>query len=268
MAIDKIEFAKKLIKFNKRVEATPIIHKIINDVNSSESRICEALELLIFSIELDREPQNIQWERIFPFVLLAQSLSSFSQEKLQQYETFKSLHYAQYPDVHIELSTDLRQWVDYFQHTFMDLRCKQNIEHMDTDFEILLNVESAAKTAWNQNIQAPFESWNDLRSQTMGEIYRYIFQHKIKKNEIDLTLDQVNQSIETKIFDQNFVYGYFYDDVIADIQMILYATFISYTNPLIEKMKFCYKNHYLPCGWKGDYPAGKLCVIQGDQSYK
>ena len=52
MAIDKIEFAKKLIKFNKRVEATQIIHKVINDLNSSESHICEALELLIFSIEL------------------------------------------------------------------------------------------------------------------------------------------------------------------------------------------------------------------------
>lgn len=56
MTIDKIEFAKKLIKFEKPVEAVQVIHKIISDENSSESQVCEALELLIFSIELDREP--------------------------------------------------------------------------------------------------------------------------------------------------------------------------------------------------------------------
>lgn len=53
----------------------------------------------------------------------------------------------------------------------------------------------------------------------------------------------------------------------ADIHLILMAYYVEFSNKFIDLLLNAYKCNYLPCGWKGAYPQGKLCVTNGMQKF-
>lgn len=87
MNLSKVEYAKKLIKFGKKVEAAEILKKFISE-NSDFSLRKNALEVLLFEIELKND--NLVWERIDPLIELAEEQSIFSKEKIDEIRSLKN----------------------------------------------------------------------------------------------------------------------------------------------------------------------------------
>jgi hypothetical protein len=130
-------------------------------------------------------------------------------------------------------------------------------KNLDNQF-IINNLDKAKETAWDQNIKKPFESWNSLRTQAAKQVYSYYSTNKIKT---DFVNDKVFPEIK-KICEETTPEALldFYDDIYGDLIEIARGKLVGVIPDLHEKMWSAYKNNVFPCGWRGEYPAGKLCI--------
>ncbi len=121
------------------------------------------------------------------------------------------------------------------------------------------DLAEAQKLAWHQGIDKPFVSWNGLRSQAAKQVYTYYFENKISMDLID---DQVSAEI-TRICERSIPKGLmdFYDDIYGDLVEIARGKLVEVTTDLHKRMWEAYRNNIFPCGWKGAYPEGALCVF-------
>jgi hypothetical protein len=53
----------------------------------------------------------------------------------------------------------------------------------------------------------------------------------------------------------------FFDDIHGDFVEIARGKLVRISTPLHESMWEAYKEGCFPCGWKGDFPNGKLSVF-------
>ncbi|EPR80172.1 hypothetical protein L289_0907 [Acinetobacter gerneri DSM 14967 = CIP 107464 = MTCC 9824] len=148
----------------------------------------------------------------------------------------------------------------YFEKFFLTNNLEYNLNNKElkiVDFNI------AKIIAHDQDIDEPFESWNDLRSSVSKKVYSIVYEKKINIDIFEKKIDQLNQILEKKLESKNTVFYYFLDDMESDIHLILMAIYIGYSEKLINLLLEAYKSNFLPCGWEGEYPLGNLCITNG-----
>lgn len=260
MNLSKVEYAKKLIKFGKKVEAAEILKKFISE-NSDFSLRKNALEVLLFEIELKND--NLVWERIDPLIDFAEEQSVFSKEKIDEIRSLKNTKIVNLKNEII--STDkFEEIYSFFKNNFLSSNFNKNPREIfyEIDFEL------AVKTAHDQNVKNSYESWSDIRKFIEKEIYNFIFLNSINIDYLDDEINKLNIVLENKLNNQDKVFYYFLDDVESDIYLILMTYYVDFENTLIDLLLEAYKCNYFPCGWKGDFPSGNLCVTNGMLEYE
>jgi hypothetical protein len=121
------------------------------------------------------------------------------------------------------------------------------------------DLEKAKKLAWHQGIEPPFMSWNGLRTKVAKQVYTYYFENQINMNLIDDHISsEIMKTCETSISTE---FMNFFDDIYGDFVEIARGKLVRISTTLHESMWEAYKEGFFPCGWKGDFPNGKLCVF-------
>ena len=116
--------------------------------------------------------------------------------------------------------------------------------------------------AHNQNISAPYFSWNAARTSASKEVFSYCFENQIDLSKFDSYFaPQISQACSSIVTEQHPGF-YYYDDVEADLTMIARSILVGKTPPLFVKMRTAYETKLFPCGWKGQFPKGELLVFR------
>ncbi|WP_228134768.1 hypothetical protein, partial [Acinetobacter gerneri] len=260
MSLNKIEYAKKLIKFSKNVEAAEILRNIIEETDDILLKQ-NAIETLLLDIELKKE--NLVIERIEPLIKLAEKIPSFPLELIEKVKNKINDREIIYPKKNL-FTQDFYNIYDFFQKNFLDKHIQPKLRN---DF-LEINFRLALKTAHDQNIDEPYESWNDLRSSISKEVYNIVYKENLDLEDFENKVDKLNSTLEKKLEGHTKIFYYFLDDMESDIHLILMAIYVGYSEKLINLLLESYKSNYLPCGWKGEYPLGSLCVINGMLDFK
>ncbi len=260
MSLNKIEYAKKLIKFSKNVEAAEILRNIIEETDDILLKQ-NAIETLLLDIELKKE--NLVIERIEPLIKLAEKIPSFPLELIEKVKNKINDREIIYPKKNL-FTQDFYNIYDFFQKNFLDKHIQPKLRN---DF-LEINFRLALKTAHDQNIDEPYESWNDLRSSISKEVYNIVYKENLDLEDFENKVDKLNSTLEKKLEGHTKIFYYFLDDIESDIHLILMAIYVGYSEKLINLLLESYKSNYLPCGWKGEYPLGSLCVINGMLDFK
>ncbi|WP_312967047.1 hypothetical protein [Acinetobacter gerneri] len=260
MSLNKIEYAKKLIKFSKNVEAAEILRNIIEETDDILLKQ-NAIETLLLDIELKKE--NLVIERIEPLIKLAEKIPSFPLELIEKVKNKINDREIIYPKKNL-FTQDFYNIYDFFQKNFLDKHIQPKLRNGFLE----INFRLALKTAHNQNIDEPYESWNDLRSSISKEVYNIVYKENLDLEDFENKVDKLNSTLEKKLEGHTKIFYYFLDDIESDIHLILMAIYVGYSEKLINLLLESYKSNYLPCGWKGEYPLGSLCVINGMLDFK
>ncbi|MFU2198799.1 hypothetical protein ACMGSW_18480, partial [Acinetobacter baumannii] len=64
-----------------------------------------------------------------------------------------------------------------------------------------IDLDLAKIIAHDQDIEEPYESWNDLRADISKQIYSFIFKEKIKLDLFENEINKLNKSLEKKLED-------------------------------------------------------------------
>lgn len=116
--------------------------------------------------------------------------------------------------------------------------------------------------AHNQNISAPYFSWNAARTSASKEVFSYCFEYQIDLSKFDSDYaPQIAQACSSVVTEQHPGFRY-YDDVEADLTMIARGILVGKIPHLFAKMRVAYEAKLFPCGWKGKFPAGELLVFR------
>jgi len=124
------------------------------------------------------------------------------------------------------------------------------------------DVEQAQWLAWHQGIEEPFQSWNGLRAHASRQLYSHCREKGIETESFDKCIaPQIVEICEQKIVGEMM---HFFDDVYGDLTQIAKAKLVGFEPDLYKKMWRAYKKGFFPCGWKGEFPNGKLCIFIPD----
>ncbi|WP_199065711.1 hypothetical protein [Chitinimonas sp. BJB300] len=122
------------------------------------------------------------------------------------------------------------------------------------------DLETAKSFAWEKFYGEDDYTWSDLRSEKMSEIWDVIYAEKEKyvevDNQISSLLDEISRVVQVQLDHQH---KDLLDDIVSDIQSCLYSRAVfGKENFFFEQILFVYLNGGWPCGWKGNWPDGKL----------
>lgn len=134
--------------------------------------------------------------------------------------------------------------------------------HPTHSFIELTDPLQAKKCAHDQNILAPYFSWNAARTIASQSVFTYCFENKIILSKFDLDFAPQIVEVCSSIVTHQHPGFLYYDDIEADLTMIARALLVGKTLPLFAKMKIAYEATLFPCGWKGDFPQGELLVFR------
>jgi hypothetical protein len=158
-----------------------------------------------------------------------------------------------------ELALNSPAVVDFLQFIRSDSSLFFSPDMGDLDhYEIVRDIDIAKKLAWHQGIGAPFKSWNGLRETAAGDMNTYADENKINVEAIDLYRSEIAAICDRKL---SPAMRNFYDDVLGDLYEILLGEALGYLPDLYKKIRDAYRVDVFPCGWKGEYPEGVLCVL-------
>ena len=102
-------------------------------------------------------------------------------------------------------------------------------------------------------------SWIDLRQLEMSNVEGnkfFIENYKYFDNIINNFQTKLSQIISV-----NEIYDEAYDDIYSDLCDCMIGRLILGKDYLFEKLYTVYKSGGRPCGWKGNFPEGKLIVF-------
>ncbi|MGQ1128105.1 hypothetical protein ACT4VC_09430 [Acinetobacter baumannii] len=256
MKIEKIDYARKLIKFDKTVEASKVLENILHE-SDDKFLVSNAIELLLTEIEFKQPTIN----SVKVLNLISQFKKNGGDEaKIQIFEKKVKDKSIQKAETILEFSNSFKENYYFFEQNFLNVNFDQKVNQKK--FEII-DLDLAKIIAHDQDIEEPYESWNDLRADISKQIYSFIFKEKIKLDLFENEINKLNKSLEKKSEDGRKVFYYFLDDLEADIHLILMANYIGFKNKLIDMLLEAYQINYMPCGWKGEFPSGNLCVTNG-----
>jgi hypothetical protein len=260
MKIEKIDYAKKLMKFDKFVEATKVLENIIRE-SDDKLLLRNAIELLL--IEIEFKQAKINNDKVLNLINNFRN-NGGEEEKIKIFEKIFKDKLIQKKETILEFSNRFKELYYFFDNKFLTNNLDENLD--ENNFEII-DCNLAEKIAHDQDIEGPYESWKDLRAGVTKQVYSLIYKEKIKMDLFEKEIDRLNVGLEKKIENKNQIFYYFLDDMEADIHLILMAYYVEFSNKFIDLLLNAYKCNYLPCGWKGEYPQGKLCVTNGMQKF-
>ena len=257
MKIEKIDYARKLIKFDKTVEASRILEEILHE-SDDKLLVSNAIELLLVEIEFKQPTMN----SVKVLNLINQfRKNSEDEKKIKIFEKkFKDKSIKKTETI-LEFSNSFNEIYYFFENVFLTVNFDKK------EFEIV-DFDLAKRIAHDQDINEPYESWNDLRAEITKKIYDFIFEKKIKLDLFEYEISKLNKILEKKLEDEKKVFYYFLDDLEADIHLILMASYIGFNNKLIDMLLEAYQFNYMPCGWRGEFPSGNICVTNGMLEYE
>lgn len=121
------------------------------------------------------------------------------------------------------------------------------------------DIEQAQWLAWHQGIEAPFKSWNGLRAQASRQLYSHCREKGVETKSFDKSIAaEIVEVCEQKMTGEMM---HFFDEVYGDLIQIAKAKLVGFESDLYKKMWRAYKKGTFPCGWKGEFPDGKLCIF-------
>lgn len=258
MKIEKIDYAKKLMKFDKFVEATKVLENILRE-SDDKLLLRNAIELLL--VEIEFKQATINNDKVLNLINNFRN-NGGEEEKIQIFEKIFKDKLMQKEENILEFSNEFKELYYFFDHKFLTNNLDEDLD--GNNFEII-DFNLAKKIAHDQDVEEPYESWNDLRARVTKQVYSFIYKEKIKMDLFEEEIDRLNIGLEKKIENKNQIFYYFLDDMEADIHLILMAYYVEFSNKFIDLLLNAYKCNYLACGWKGEYPQGKLCITNGMQ---
>ena len=134
--------------------------------------------------------------------------------------------------------------------------------HATHPFIELTDPRQAKKCAHDQNISAPYFSWNAARTSASKEVFSYCFENQINLSKFDSDFARIIADACSSIVTEQHPGFYYYDDIEADLTMIARGILVGKTPSLFAKMRIAYAARLFPCGWKGAFPEGELLVIR------
>lgn len=158
----------------------------------------------------------------------------------------------------------------------IDLIKKINLiskDHDDLDefskekkFKVITNIEEAYFYAYDfeGDLEDSGYTWTDLRENLSSDILGMLYE--LKNSEftewnkiIEDISSKVSQAVST--LDLNKIAMAVYDDIEADLTLCMQSrAMMGKENSFFEDMFNAYLLGGWPCGWKGNYPEGKMIV--------
>lgn len=255
MDIDaKIKKIKTQIKYGRAVEAGRALESLWSEVKNTED---EKTVLQVFAFDLLMKTKI--YERAIPVLQRLLELDIDEQVRVQATEFLiaaidKSNLLPSTPDVS---NSAFVEFMDAIRSKEI-FRSAPKLLALDECF-VVADIEMAKSLAWRQEIEAPFQSWNQLRTSASKQIRKHIYENKIDIDRID---DQITREIN-KVCEQNLspLMMNFYDDISGDLAEIALGRLIGIIPDLHVRMWYAYMNKAFPCGWRGDCPEGQLCIF-------
>lgn len=119
----------------------------------------------------------------------------------------------------------------------------------NTDWEVLTDREKAEIYLYNDDVE---EVWLDLREKNDLD---WDFPHESQEPAWKLLQEDILQVLQKAGFEA------YYDEVEYDLLNCYLNIKHKQNNPLWNQVFKAYKKGAFPCGWKGEYPKGKLVVF-------
>ncbi|MRV75985.1 hypothetical protein GJ700_30155 [Duganella sp. FT92W] len=128
-----------------------------------------------------------------------------------------------------------------------------------TNYITVNDIEDAKKLAWHQKIAPPFLSWNGMRTEASKQVHTHYFENKISMDFLHKDISpEIIKICEDSISSTMMI---FFDDIYSDLIEIARGKLVGMITDLHQIMWDAYKEKLFPCGWKGNFPDGKLCVF-------
>jgi hypothetical protein len=122
----------------------------------------------------------------------------------------------------------------------------------------VFDFNEALRLGHDQNIPPPFFSWNKARALAAKEVNSYCFENKISTILFDTEKSKEISDIVTGKLHGRM--GWFADDIFGDLIEIARGKLVGKKTKLHTLMCDAYLTGFFPCGWRGDYPDGKIVV--------
>lgn len=242
------------IKFGRAVEAEQNLELLRQEFTGTDK---EALVLSVYALEFLRKIED--YRNAIP---LLQRLLVLNIDDSTREEAVEFLRVAEEKEGLKESEPDMSS-LD-FQIMIEAVRNREIFLPADDfsppeDWFVVQGIAVAKELAWNQGVNPPFQSWNALRTNAAREVHKYYFENKIK---LSNRFDEVANEI-MKICDESLspIMMHFYDDIYGDLSIIAMGKIVGVVPDLHAKMWEAYQSKSFPCGWRGDYSRGQLCVF-------
>ena len=252
MIQDTLKKITTQIKFGRLVEAEKaLLHLLASP--SQEDRIAALpiyVDMQMQTHEYDDAARAIKDGLQLP---LPEELTAAFKEKLAscEFEVNKKP---------IEPNDDNPDFVAFFSAVPEFLQRSQ--AHVGHPFIELTDLRQAKACAHDQNILAPYFSWNSARTSASKEVFSYCFENQLNLSKFDSDFaPKIAEACSSIVTEQHPGFSC-YDDVEADLTMIARGLLIGKTPPLFAKMRIAYEAKLFPCGWQGQFPEGELLVLR------
>jgi hypothetical protein len=135
---------------------------------------------------------------------------------------------------------------DEFKTYVLNFTIIKNKKELNKNYITIDSYGDAKNLCHNQNINEPYESWNDYRSAQARIVYSHGFENNIIFDDYESsTMMNVHEHLESVIFGENTI---FFDDVFGDFIEIGRGIFSNKITDGHKLMFDAYKSGYFPCG--------------------
>lgn len=231
----RIEFALKLLKFDKVANAESILMQIIHLSDD------ELAKIIALNILLDREMQlkHKNWVLIDDYIKIANSINGFDQEKINHILNLKNnTKKKQYSTCENNLS----DFILKIEQNFLIETSKCN-QFVDLNDFILVNVNDIIK-----NKEQFDDDWCDRQNSETKLLHDFIFENEIDIKFCDDLWKQISPIIDKRV-QENHSIMYFLDSIDYDINSIMRNIYLGNINKFYNTLEKVYLNNYIPYGF-------------------
>ncbi|WP_152601979.1 hypothetical protein [Burkholderia paludis] len=245
---EKLKKIRAQIKFGRAVEATQALEALIREASTEDLQLLLPVYVDVLMKRQRFEEASVAIERAL--LIGAPDIAHSLHEKLERCRTelSKTPQVANYDGVRF------KQFIDSIPGIFQ----AGSTLSAELIFVDVPRLEEVARFAHDQNIEAPYYSWNAARTQAAREVRSYCYSRLIEmsrfNNEFCPAIEYLcgeNMSKSAALF---------FDDICGDLIEIARGLLVDVNTPLHKVMKSAYDAHLFPCGWRGKYPEGELLV--------
>lgn len=222
----KIELIKKYIKVNEIGKAQDLIFRSINDSDIDIQGRTELIDLFVKLISDNQSSLIKEME-----VLLS------GKDQILTYFSNKIKELPSREDVPINVEN-----IEYVEKIFLNLDLEKNTK------------EQKVKNLLDENY------YGRLKDMYMRNINKVYFSSS-GREKISIAIEKIFTILSKRIDNldaENNIYGYFMDEVIRDIELLIKYYAFDKADYFIESIIKCYKENYFPYKWEGKYPDGHI----------